>query len=46
MRYGYRPIHVLLRREDWDVNPKRIYRLYKEIGLQIRDIEVDKQMIL
>ena len=36
VRYGYRRIHVLLRREGWDVNAKRIYRLYKEIGLQLR----------
>ena len=32
VRYGYRRIHVLLRREGWEVNPKRIYRLYQEIG--------------
>lgn len=32
VRYGYRRIHVLLRREGWDVNAKRIYRLYKEMG--------------
>lgn len=37
MRYGYRRIHVLLRREGWQVNPKRIYRLYREIGLQLRN---------
>jgi putative transposase len=37
VRYGYRRIHVLLRREGWDVNPKRIYRLYKELGLQLRN---------
>ena len=36
VRYGYRRIHVLLRREGWDVNAKRIYRLYKEMGLQLR----------
>jgi putative transposase len=36
VRYGYRRIHVLLRREGWDVNVKRIYRLYKEMGLQLR----------
>jgi putative transposase len=28
---------VLLRREGWDVNAKRIYRLYKEMGLQLRN---------
>ncbi len=36
MRYGYRRIHLLLRREGWDVNAKRIYRLYREMGLQLR----------
>lgn len=36
VRYGYRRIHVLLRREGWRVNAKRVYRLYVEIGLQIR----------
>ena len=35
VRYGYRRVHVLLRREGWPVNAKRIYRLYKELGLQI-----------
>ncbi|MGI9415077.1 MAG: IS3 family transposase, partial [Hyphomicrobiales bacterium] len=37
VRYGYRRIHVLLRREGWAVNAKRIYRLYKEMGLQLRN---------
>lgn len=36
VRYGYRRLHVLLRREGWPVNAKRIYRLYKEEGLSIR----------
>ncbi len=36
VRYGYRRLHVLLRREGWTVNAKRIYRLYKEEGLVIR----------
>jgi putative transposase len=36
VRYGYRRVHVLLRREGWTVNSKRIYRLYKEMSLQIR----------
>ncbi len=30
VRYGYRRIHVLLRREGWDVNAKRVYRLYSK----------------
>lgn len=36
VRYGYRRVHVLIRRDGWGVNPKRIYRLYKEMGLQLR----------
>jgi putative transposase len=36
VRYGYRRIHVLLRREGWSVNHKRTRRLYREEGLQLR----------
>jgi putative transposase len=36
VRYGYRRIHVLLRREGWQINHKRVYRLYKEEGLNLR----------
>lgn len=35
-RYGYRRVHVLLRREGWQVNHKRTHRLYREAGLQVR----------
>ena len=35
-RYGYRRLHVLLRREGWPVNHKRVHRLYAEEGLSIR----------
>ena len=34
-RYGYRRITVLLRREGWAVNAKRVHRLWKEAGLQV-----------
>lgn len=37
IRYGYRRIHVLLLREGWQVNHKRVYRLYKEEGLNLRN---------
>jgi putative transposase len=37
VRYGYRRIHVLLQREGWSVNHKRVYQLYVEEGLQIRN---------
>jgi putative transposase len=34
--YGYRRIHVMLLREGWKVNHKRVYRLYKLEGLMMR----------
>ncbi|MBA3913674.1 MAG: transposase [Acidobacteriales bacterium] len=36
VRYGYRRLSVLLKREGWAVNAKRIYRLYSEEGLIVR----------
>jgi putative transposase len=36
VRYGYRRLTVLLRREGWEVNAKRIYRIYTEEGLIVR----------
>jgi putative transposase len=36
VRYGYRRLTVLLRREGWHVNAKRIYRLYRDEGLMVR----------
>jgi len=36
VRYGYRLLTGLLRREGWRVNAKRIYRLYREEGLIVR----------
>ncbi len=36
VRFGYRRLTVLLKREGWNVNAKRIYRLYKEEGLIVR----------
>ena len=30
-RFGYRRLTVLLRREGWAVNPKRVYRLYRVV---------------
>jgi putative transposase len=36
IRYGQRRIYVLLRREGWIVNIKRVSRIYREEGLAIR----------
>ena len=35
-RFGYNRIHTLLRREGWLVNKKRVRRLYRLEGLQVR----------
>jgi putative transposase len=36
VRFGYRRLTVLLRREGWRVNAKRIYRLYGDEALAVR----------
>ncbi|SDZ82564.1 putative transposase [Nitrosospira multiformis] len=36
VRYGYRRIHVLLKREGWQLGKNQIYRLYSEEQLQLR----------
>jgi len=35
-RFGYRRLHILLRREGWAVNHKAVHRIYREEGLQVR----------
>ncbi|MGY4592780.1 transposase InsO family protein [Bradyrhizobium sp. GM22.5] len=37
VRYGYRRVHVLLQRDSWAINVKRVYRLYRELRLQLRN---------
>jgi len=37
VRYGYRRVHVLLEREGWGTNIKRSYRIYRDLGLQLRN---------
>jgi putative transposase len=36
VHYGYRRVHVMLRREGWQDNVKRVYRLYRGEGLSLR----------
>lgn len=35
-RFGYRRLHVLLGREGWKVSWKRVYRIYRALGLAVR----------
>ena len=35
-RFGYRRLHILLDREGLIVNHKRVHRIYREAGLQVR----------
>ena len=35
-RFGYRRLHLLLRREGREMNPKKLYRLYREERLTVR----------
>lgn len=35
-RHGYRRIHALLLREGWTINHNRVYRLYRQEGLNLR----------
>ena len=43
VRYGYQRIYVLLRREGWLVNHKRVHRLYREEGLNLRHIKRNRR---
>ena len=36
VHYGYRRVHVLLKREGFKDNHKRLYRLYRQQGLSLR----------
>jgi putative transposase len=35
-RFGYRRIHVLLKKKGLKINHKKVYRIYKEMGLKVR----------
>lgn len=34
-RYGYRRIHILLRREGININHKKLFRIYRQLGLKV-----------
>ena len=34
--FGYRRLHIMLQREGWEINHKRVYRLYRDEGLGLR----------
>ena len=36
VHYGYRRVHVMLKREGYKDNHKRVYRLYREQGRSLR----------
>lgn len=38
-RYGYRRLWAILTRRGWEVNVKRIYRLYRREGLTVRRLK-------
>ena len=37
MRYGYRPVHVVLRRDGWLINQNKTRGIYRELGMQLRN---------
>jgi putative transposase len=36
VRFGYRRLRILMRREGWEVGKERFYRVYTEEGLALR----------
>ena len=45
MRYEYRRVTVLLKREGWSVGKKRVYRIYKAKGLEVRTKKCKKRAV-
>ncbi len=35
-RFGYKRIYIMLRREGWKINHKRVHRFYVEMNLQLK----------
>ena len=44
-RYGYRRIAVLLAREGWHVNEKRVHRLWRNEGLKVQKKQVKRKRL-
>ena len=36
IRYGYRRVHIMLKREGWEIGHNRVYRVCKEEGLALK----------
>jgi transposase InsO family protein len=45
VRYEYLRIHALLRREGWRVNKMRVYRIYREEGLNLPGKPMDNGLV-
>jgi putative transposase len=46
IRYGYRRIHIMLKRDGWDVGRNLVYRLYREEGLILRGKQPKRRKML
>lgn len=46
IRYGYRRVHVTLKREGWSVGRNVVYRLYREEGLALRTKQPRRRKML
>jgi putative transposase len=46
IRYGYRRIHIMLKRDGWDVGRNLVYRLYREEILILRGKQPERRKML
>lgn len=44
-RFGYRRLHILLKREGWAINHKKLYRIYQSEGLAVKKRKGRKRAI-
>src|SRR5215212_3991199 len=45
-RYGYRRVWALLRREGWQLNKKRVHRLWRKEGLKVPERQRKRRRLL